>query len=602
MNIGNSFTLCSFFFILLLNIVYYTKKHIDTFETKVYSKIIITSLAGTIIGILCYYGVESSDSYPISAYIVSRGYLIYLLTWLTLFTVYISSITFKSFNWGKWKKYILIFYAVSVVLALALPLYYENFESIYTYGPAANMIYIISGLLSLILIYCMIRNRKVILQRRYIPLICFVVLGTAIMIIQKLNPSLLLLTFGEAFITFLMYFTIENPDMILINQLNIAKDQAEKANRAKSDFLSSMSHEIRTPLNAIAGLSEDILTFKDKVPKQVKEDSEDIVDASNTLIEIVGNILDISKIESNKLDLVSAPYNFKKEMETLAKLNSTRIGSKPIVLKTSFAEDIPYELIGDKVHVKEIVNNLLSNAVKYTDKGEINFNIKCINKNKVCSLIISVQDTGRGIKKESITKLFNKFERLDVEKNTTIEGTGLGLAITKKLVDMMGGTINVNSTYKEGSIFVVTISQQIGKMEPPKETLNNEKKVEKNIDYTSKKILVVDDNELNIKVAERALSALGVKIDTCLSGKDAISMVKKEKYDIILLDIMMPEMNGEETLVELKKIKDFNTPVIALTADAVQGAKEKYLEEGFNSYIAKPFTRDQIKEKIDKYL
>ena len=289
-------------------------------------------------------------------------------------------------------------------------------------------------------------------------------------------------------------------------------------------------------------------------------------------------------------------------METLAKLNATRIGSKSIVLKTNFAEDIPYELIGDKVHVKEIVNNLLSNAVKYTDEGEINFNIKCINKNKICSLIISVQDTGRGIKKESISRLFDKFDRLDVERNTTIEGTGLGLAITKKLVDMMGGTINVNSTYGKGSIFVVTINQKISLMEKPVVKESKSKKANKKIDYTKKKLLVVDDNQLNIKVAERALSDLGVKIDTCLSGKEAIDMVNKEKYDIILLDIMMPEMSGEETLVEFKKIEGFDTPVIALTADAVQGAKEKYLEEGFSSYVAKPFTRDKIKEKLDKVL
>ena len=263
------------------------------------------------------------------------------------------------------------------------------------------------------------------------------------------------------------------------------------------------------------------------------------------------------------------------------------------------AEDIPYELIGDKVHIKEIVNNLLSNAIKYTDEGTVTLSVKCINNKDKCNLIISVSDTGRGIKKESIGRLFEKFDRLDVERNTTIEGTGLGLAITKKLVEMMGGNINVNSTYGKGSIFVVNLAQKISKMLKPVST--EKTKLSKNeIDYKNKKILVVDDNQLNLKVASRALSDLEVKIDEVLSGKEAIEKVKKNKYDLILLDIMMPEMNGEETLVELKKLEDFNTPVVALTADALEGSKDKYLSEGFDAYIAKPFTRDQIKEKFDK--
>ena len=293
----------------------------------------------------------------------------------------------------------------------------------------------------------------------------------------------------------------------------------------------------------------------------------------------------------------------------MCKVTQTRIGEKNIMFNLSISNDIPYELIGDKGKVKIIINNLLTNAIKYTDAGKIDLNIKCINdlNKNVSNIIVTCQDTGKAIKTEFINRLFTKFDRLDVEKNTTIEGTGLGLAITKSLLEMMGGKINVQSQFGKGSIFMVQIPQKINKLVKPM----SEKEMEKNcvkVDeikdanlYRNKKVLVVDDNKLNIKVVMRALKDFNFIFDECYDGRECIEKVNSGNvYDLILMDIMMPNMNGEQAIAELKKISTFNTPVIALTADAITGAKEKYINEGFFDYIAKPFSRDQIKEIIDK--
>lgn len=596
---------CSVFFSLLLCFAYLLKKRFPLIENKVYSVMLIISVFDSIIvTILQYiaykYGVTNMQMIISILNKIDFSLLIFFLNGIFLYILFITH------NYPKDKSYKILNTFIGINSILTIIIFFLDVNVINTNnnfsvdGSAANLTYLVCGIYIFSAIVVALKNIKKA-DRRYIPILGIAILSIILMLLYIIDPYLIIISISLTFFDYLMYFTIENPDLKMLNQMTLAKNQAEKANRAKSDFLSSMSHEIRTPLNVIVGLAEDISTYKDSVPKEVVEDTEDIRNASQTLLEIVGNILDINKIESEKMQLVEKPYDFKEEITKLCSVTKTRIGDKNIIFNLNIAKDIPDELIGDKSKIKEIINNLLTNSIKYTNEGEINLNINCINNlsKNISNLIISVQDTGRGIKKENIDKLFTKFERLDVELNTTTEGTGLGLAITKSLVEMMNGKINVQSEYKKGSIFVVQIPQKISQLSKIK-TATSSSKIVNDVSYKDKKILIVDDNKLNIKVARRALKDFDFIIDEAYDGLECLEKVKNNQYDLILMDIMMPNLNGEETLKKLKEDHNFNTPVLALTADALETSKDKYLNEGFIDYISKPFNKEQIKEKLDK--
>ena len=327
-------------------------------------------------------------------------------------------------------------------------------------GTSVDITTISAGIMLVLTFFLAIKNKK-ILKEKIIPIILLLIFIVMVVVIRGIKPEFICLEFLATVATLIMYHTIENPDLKLINQLEYAKNMAEKANRAKSDFLSSMSHEIRTPLNAIVGLSECIKNSDDI--KEIHEDADDVVMASNNLLEIVNGILDISRIEADKMEVIETNYNPIELFKEITTIAETRIGEKEIDLRCHFAEDIPDNLYGDKGKLKQIITNVLSNAVKYTEQGHIKFNVSCINEIDKCNLQIIITDTGRGIKPEQLDKIFNKFERAEEDKNSTIDGTGLGLAITKSLVEMMGGKILVHSTYGEGSKFTIFLEQKYSK-------------------------------------------------------------------------------------------------------------------------------------------
>lgn len=597
---------------ILMIIMFYSKESTTNNETKLYSVILKTNLLYCITSIVTFILARTMGLGTLTGIFqkVEMIEVVFILVLLYIYEVFILDFSDKTKkNIGIFSTVVSILISIAIMVA-PITLSIDNYSMGVT-GLSYNIMFYSSlAYLALIIVYIAriyIKTKKD--QNKAIPFAILVILYSVSLLANKYINILDIQTFLFAFTLLIMHFTIENPDAKLVTKLEEAKAEAERANAAKTDFLTKMSHEVRTPLNAIVGFAATL----DEVEtlEEARENAQYIVTASKNILELVNGILDISKLEENKVEIVNTEYSLTKECEEIVRYIEPRISGKPIVFKRTIARDIPKILVGDKNKIKEIITNLLNNAIEYTKEGYIDLNISCINKENTTSLVISVEDSGVGISQKNVEKLFDKYSKFDDSLNNSGDASGLELSITKSLVELLGGRIIVQTAQGAGTKFTVYLNQEIAAVqELPEvavevETEEVEEEIDENttLDLTGRKILVVDDNNLNLKVAVNFIKEYGAEIDTCTSGNECVSMINDGNvYDIIFMDDMMPKVSGTETLHILQQIPSFNQKVIVLTANSIEGVRDKYLEAGFEDYLSKPIIKMELERILRKHL
>ena len=581
---------------ITLNIMYFIRKHINSNEAKIFSKILFSNLLGLMLELMCIYMSNKFSPTSLPAIIFTRAYLIYLITYLLFMTLYNYVLCYttekqkKLEHYKKLRNISYTIYAVCVVVCMALPL---QTEKGYAIGPAVNFVYLCSTICINVWFIPMIKNRKIIEHKKFVPLYIFILLIIIVAIIQRIYPQATLITIVEFLIVFIMYHTIENPDMKMLDEVHKAKVISDNANEEKTLFLYNMTNEIR-------GITKDIDKETDNILDETDNKKIDVEEINNSARNIKGStakfttmtneILDISSIDSASVRIYNEKYNIKRLLKELVGIYKPKAQNKNLDFRVSIASDIPEYLYGDGINLKKVLTIILDNSIKYTNNGYIEFNINTIIKGDIVRLIISVEDSGTGMKAEDINKIFTK--KQEREDNHNLNNN---LYNAKRLITLMNGTIVPSSSYGSGTTIKIILDQKY-------DTIDTDINKYDNI-YDKKKVLLIDDSPSSEKLFNKILSGTNIELTSVKLGKEGLEKIRsKEKYDLILLDEELEPQNGHIIMRKLLEIRNFNIKVILLTKDNKYDYDDSYLQEGFTDYIIKSSDKEEMLNKINKYL
>jgi len=582
---------------LFLVIQYYSRVRKLNKDTSVFRGILVISYLMQL-----FYGavyIAISNGQQEEFYV--KGYFVFMVCLFSLFTLYSVFVLLKDKYQNKRKEFernisfSYKMFGIVNVISLLVILFSNIRESglglRFCNGVVIEFFIGFYLLIQFLILVCFKKNYS---NKNYVSLMGLFLLEILLVFLQYYFDGVDILNSGSVFLVLYLYMMIGNPVKEELDVLKVERDYAVKHNLDKSSFLKNLSHEIRTPINTIDGFSQVILE-SDSL-EDIKEDILDIRSASRDLIDIINGMIDLSILESGNLEVISEHYNVYDMFDNICDLAKSKMRGKEVEFVSKIGKNVPEVLLGDAERISQVILNLLTNSIKYTEKGTIEFLMDSVQSSAMCRLKITVRDTGRGIKKEEIEKLF--------DQNGENERKGLGLILSKHLIELMGGTIEVESSYGKGSEFVVTIDQKITKELDVKRVRKN--KVIKPFQAVDKRILIVDDNKMNLKVAKKLLMPYQVEVVEVSSGSECLDILENDKnFDLILMDDMMPNMSGTECLDVLKKIQridGFYIPVVVLTANAIAGMKEKYIELGFEDYLAKPIEKEELDRVLRSYL